>query len=54
MIFFVDGLLWAIALVLGLIAASRSRHLLYDSLREGVIDCLRLIQIGRASCRERV
>jgi hypothetical protein len=43
MIYFVDGLLWVIALVLGLIAASRSRQLLRDSAREGVVDCLRLI-----------
>jgi hypothetical protein len=43
MIYFVDGLLWMIALALGLIAASRSRQLLRDSAREGVVDCLRLI-----------
>jgi uncharacterized membrane protein YraQ (UPF0718 family) len=43
MIFFVDGLLWVIALGLGLSAVSRSRHLLRDSVREGVIDCVRLI-----------
>jgi uncharacterized membrane protein YraQ (UPF0718 family) len=43
MIYFVDGLLWVIALVLGLIAAARSRQLLRDSAREGVVDCLRLI-----------
>jgi uncharacterized membrane protein YraQ (UPF0718 family) len=43
MIFFVDGLLWLIALALGAIAASRSRALLRDSVREGAIDCLRLI-----------
>jgi uncharacterized membrane protein YraQ (UPF0718 family) len=43
MIYFVDGLLWGIALVLGLVAASRSRHLLRDSVREGVIDCMRLL-----------
>ena len=43
MIFFVDGLLWVIALALGLVAASRSRVLLRDSVREGVIDCVRLI-----------
>jgi uncharacterized membrane protein YraQ (UPF0718 family) len=43
MIYFVDGLLWAIALGLGLVAASRSRHLLRDSLREGAVDCLRLM-----------
>jgi uncharacterized membrane protein YraQ (UPF0718 family) len=43
MIFFVDGLLWVIALGLGLVAASRSRTLLRDCIREGVIDCARLI-----------
>jgi hypothetical protein len=43
MIYFVDGLLWLIALALGLVAASRSRKLLRDSAREGAIDCLRLI-----------
>ena len=43
MIYFVDGLLWVIAVVLGLIAASRSRTLLWDSVREGAVDCLRLI-----------
>ena len=43
MIYFIDGLLWAIAIVLGLIAASRSRHLLRDSVREGVVDCARLL-----------
>ena len=43
MIYFVDGLLWVIALVLGLIAASRSRTLLRDSAREGVVDCVRLL-----------
>ena len=43
MIYFVDGLLWAIALGLGLVAASRSRHLLRDSVREGIVDCLRLL-----------
>ena len=43
MIFFVDGLLWIIALALGLVAASRSRVLLRDSVREGVVDCMRLI-----------
>jgi uncharacterized membrane protein YraQ (UPF0718 family) len=42
-IYFVDGLLWGIALVLGLIAGMRSRHLLRDSVREGVVDCLRLL-----------
>jgi uncharacterized membrane protein YraQ (UPF0718 family) len=43
MIFFVDGLLWAVAIVLALIAASRSRQLLRDSVREGVVDCARLL-----------
>jgi hypothetical protein len=42
-IFFVDGLLWVIALALGVVAASRSRVLLRDSAREGVIDCIRLL-----------
>jgi uncharacterized membrane protein YraQ (UPF0718 family) len=42
-IFLVDGLLWMIALALGLIAAMRSRQLLYASAREGTVDCLRLI-----------
>jgi hypothetical protein len=43
MIYFVDGLLWLIALALGLIAASRSRTLLTASIREGATDCLKLI-----------
>jgi uncharacterized membrane protein YraQ (UPF0718 family) len=43
MIYMVDGLLWVIAVSLGLIAASRSRTLFRDSVREGAIDCLRLI-----------
>jgi uncharacterized membrane protein YraQ (UPF0718 family) len=43
MIFFVDGLLWVIALALGLVAASRSRKLLRDSAREGLVDCVRLL-----------
>ena len=43
MIYFVDGLLWVIALGLGLVAASRSRALLRDSMREGVVDCVRLL-----------
>ena len=42
-VYFVDGLLWLIALALGLIAARRSRKLLRDSTREGVVDCLRLL-----------
>ena len=43
MIFFVDGLLWVIAIVLGLIAASRSRKLFRDCVSEGTMDCVRLI-----------
>ena len=43
MIFFVDGLLWVIALALGVIAASRSRALVIASIREGVTDCIKLI-----------
>ena len=43
MIFLVDGLLWAIALALGLVAATRSRALLLDCVREGVIDSLKLV-----------
>ncbi len=43
MIFFVDGLLWAIALALGLISASRSRVVFRASLREGFSDTLKLI-----------
>ncbi len=43
MIYFVDGLLWVIALALGLIAATRSQQLFRDSAREGLVDCLRLI-----------
>jgi hypothetical protein len=43
MIYFVDGLLWAIAAVLGLVAASRSRALLTTSIREGIVDCMKLI-----------
>ena len=43
MIYFVDGLLWVIALGLGLVAASRSRVLLTASVREGVVDCVRLL-----------
>jgi hypothetical protein len=42
-IFFVDGLLWMIALALGLIAASRSRAMLRASIREGLTDTLKLI-----------
>ena len=43
MIYFVDGLLWVIALALALVAATRSRVLLRDSIREGVVDCVRLL-----------
>jgi uncharacterized membrane protein YraQ (UPF0718 family) len=43
MIFFVDGLLWMIALALGLISASRSRAVFRASLREGFSDTLKLI-----------
>jgi len=43
MIYFVDGLLWVIALGLGLVAASRSRALLRSSIREGAVDCVRLL-----------
>ena len=43
MIFLVDGLLWVIAIVLGLIAASRSRKVFRDSVVEGTMDCVRLI-----------
>jgi uncharacterized membrane protein YraQ (UPF0718 family) len=42
-IFFVDGLLWVIALALGLISASRSRTVFRASLREGFSDTLKLI-----------
>jgi len=43
MIYVVDGLLWAIALVLALIAARRGKAVLRDSAREGAVDCLRLL-----------
>jgi hypothetical protein len=43
MIYFVDGLLWVIAIVLGLIAMSRSRKVFRDSVTEGAMDCVRLI-----------
>jgi uncharacterized membrane protein YraQ (UPF0718 family) len=42
-VYLVDGLLWLIALALGLVAARRSRQLLGDSAREGALDCLRLL-----------
>jgi hypothetical protein len=43
MIYFVDGLLWMIALALGLIAAQRSRAILNASIREGISDTIKLI-----------
>jgi uncharacterized membrane protein YraQ (UPF0718 family) len=43
MIYLVDGLLWAIAIVLALIAGSRSKMLLRDSVREGVTDFFKLV-----------
>ena len=43
MIYFVDGMLWIIALALALVAAMRSRWLLRDSAREGVIDFFKLV-----------
>lgn len=43
MIYFVDGLLWVIALALGLAAALRSRAIVTASVREGVTDCIKLI-----------
>ncbi len=43
MIYLVDALLWVIALVLALVAARRSRELLRDSVREGAVDCVRLL-----------
>jgi uncharacterized membrane protein YraQ (UPF0718 family) len=43
MIYVVDGLLWTIAVVLALVAVSRSRALLRDSVREGLIDCVKLL-----------
>jgi hypothetical protein len=43
MIYLVDGLLWLIALGLGLIAASRGRPVVLGCIREGAVDCLRLI-----------
>ena len=43
MIFFVDGFLFVIAIVLGLIALRRSRTVLTDSMREGFWDFLKLI-----------
>ena len=43
MIYFVDGLLWMIALALGMIAAQRSRAILNASIREGISDTIKLI-----------
>jgi uncharacterized membrane protein YraQ (UPF0718 family) len=43
MVYFVDALLWLIALALGLAAASRGRAVLRDSAREGVLDSIRLL-----------
>ena len=43
MIVLVDGLLWAIALGLGLVAAQRSKALVLSSIREGATDCLKLL-----------
>lgn len=43
MIYLVDALLWVIAGVLALVAAQRSRALLRDSVREGTVDCVRLL-----------
>ena len=42
-VYFVDGLLWVIAIALGLITASRNRKLARDSIKEGAVDCVRLI-----------
>lgn len=43
MIHLVDALLWIIAAALAVVAAQRSRALLRDSLREGAIDCVKLM-----------
>lgn len=43
MIWLVDLLLFAIAAVLAVVAATRSRALLVTSAREGTIDCIKLI-----------
>jgi uncharacterized membrane protein YraQ (UPF0718 family) len=45
MIYVVDALLWTIAGVLALIAARRSRALFRDSVREGTVDCIRLLPL---------
>lgn len=42
-VYLVDGFLWLIAGVLALIAARRSRQLVKDSAREGLVDCVRLL-----------
>jgi uncharacterized membrane protein YraQ (UPF0718 family) len=42
-IYFVDALLWIVAGALAFIAAMRSRMLLRDSAREGVIDFFKLV-----------
>jgi uncharacterized membrane protein YraQ (UPF0718 family) len=42
-IYFVDALLWIIAGALAFIAAMRSRMLLRDSAREGVVDFFKLV-----------
>jgi hypothetical protein len=39
----IDVLLWGFVIVLALTAAVRSRALAWSGLREGVIDCLRLV-----------
>jgi len=43
MIYFVDGLLWVIAVGLAAVAALRSPQLLRSSAREGALDCIKLI-----------
>ncbi len=43
MILFVDGLLFAIAILLGIVALRRSRLLLVESVREGFWDFVKLI-----------
>jgi uncharacterized membrane protein YraQ (UPF0718 family) len=43
MIYFVDGLLWLIAIVLAVVAARRSTALVRSSLREGSLDCIKLL-----------
>ncbi len=63
MIWFVDALLFVIAAVLALIAATRGRVVLRDSAREGVLDFFKLMPrimlgvttpaISRRCCRRR-